>query len=226
MQGKRNLSPSAAMNVAKALGLSAEQKNYFLALVDVACAKDETASVKAEKLRLQARSRLVMKQVPATQAAILAKPQHLLVRELCTLKDFRFDPKWVARKMKGVLNEEAAAESLGLLVAGGYLRQDKSGAWKQSEPALDTGHSFDELSVLRHHVETLRIWQGLLPAIPKERRELGVLNIPIDAAKIPEFKRRIHVFQDEIIGWLESEQNANTLVQLGTYLIPMTGDSC
>jgi hypothetical protein len=54
---------------------------------------------------------------------------------------------------------------------------------------------------------------------------LGLLHIPIHKNKLPEFKRRIRQFQDEIIGWLQDEKEPTQVAQLGTYLIPVTKDS-
>lgn len=34
--------------------------------------------------------------------------------------------------------------------------------------------------------------------------------------------QRIQLFQDEIIGWLQDEKEPTQIVQLGTYLVPMT----
>ena len=49
---------------------------------------------------------------------------------------------------------------------------------------------------------------------------MNYLNIPINKAKIPEFKKRIQSFQDEMIGWLQDEEDPDGLVQLGIYMIP------
>lgn len=53
-------------------------------------------------------------------------------------------------------------------------------------------------------------------------QELGLINIPINSNKIPELKQKMRQFQDEIIGWLQSEDKPNCVVQLGSYLMPIT----
>ena len=69
------------------------------------------------------------------------------------------------------------------------------------------------------HAETLRVWAQNLDKLSPSRQELGVLNIPIDSRKIPELRERIRKFQDEVIGLVQSESEADCVVQLGTYLI-------
>jgi hypothetical protein len=59
-------------------------------------------------------------------------------------------------------------------------------------------------------------------SIPKSECDLGQINIPINAEKIPELKSRIQLLQDEIIGWLQDEKKPTQIVQLGTYMVPMT----
>ncbi len=71
-----------------------------------------------------------------------------------------------------------------------------------------------------HHAETLKIWSKSLKLLKDPSLELGLLHIPITSERIPELKKRIRNFQDEIIGWLSDESSADTIVQVVTYLMP------
>jgi uncharacterized protein (TIGR02147 family) len=223
--GQRNLSNEAAPKVAQALGLRLYEKKYFIALVEFDNAGGTQSESEKRKQILQARSKLVMRQIPADHRAVLNNPHCLVIRELCSLRDFEYSPSWVCNKLAYSISEDTAAQCLSLLSASGHIQQDKTGRWQMSEPHIDTGHNFDEFQVLKFHIETLKVWCQILPNLSKDSRELGVLNIPINSQKIPEFKNRIRNFQDEIIGWLEAEDNPDTLVQLGTYLVPLSKNS-
>ena len=95
---------------------------------------------------------------------------------------------------------------------------------KCADPVVDTGDTFDFARIIVSHKDTLKLWVKLLDRSHAEdhsQRELGLMNIPLKKEKIPEIKRRIRV-QDEIIGWLQDEKDPDSLVQLGTYLLPLT----
>jgi len=81
---------------------------------------------------------------------------------------------------------------------------------------------FEGISVAKIHADTLVAWSQIVADLPKSDRELGLINIPIHHSKIPELKKRIQQFQDEIIGWLHDEPTPTQVVQLGTYLIPIS----
>jgi uncharacterized protein (TIGR02147 family) len=221
IQGKRNLSPELALRVGKALGLKPAERELFVALVRIDGASGEERS-EAQKSYRRAAKRYLSKALPNAQGEILARWHHLLVRELVFLPDFEAEGAWISEKLRGLLSVEEAEASLLLLQQGGFLRRVESGVWRAVDPVIDTGDSFDRLRVLNTHRETLQAWAKLLPDLHPDERELGLLNIPIASDKIPEFKRRLREFQDEIVGWLQSETQPEQVVQLGVYLMPMT----
>ena len=106
------------------------------------------------------------------------------------------------------------------------------GMWKQQKNKievvdvfLDTGteeKTFADINVTDIHCQNLIAWSKVIDSVPKAERELGLINIPINESKVPALKQRIQLFQDEIIGWLQDEKEPTQIVQLGTYLVPMT----
>ena len=87
---------------------------------------------------------------------------------------------------------------------------------------MDTGDSLDFARVLHHHLRTLDVWRELLPSLGQDERELGLLAFPIARSKIPLVKEKIRHFQKEMIEWLEEQGDGDSVMQLGTYLIPLT----
>ncbi len=221
IQGKRNLSVAAAKGVTKALDLSGPEKQYFLCMVELANAESDEDRQRATRAKLKTKAQFMTKALPEIHKDILSSPFHLLIRELVCLEDFQADGEWISKKLRRIVSPDQARDSLELLNKGQYIRYENS-HWIMTEPSFDLGHEFGEALVLKAHIDTLKMWTQLLEGISKDSRELGLLNIPINSKKIPEFKQRIRDFQDEIIGWLEDEKDPDSLVQLGSYLIPLT----
>jgi uncharacterized protein (TIGR02147 family) len=218
---KRNLSDELAEQVARALGLEGAERRYFTALVCVENAKTEEAQQQAQSELYRSVRDLVSREIPKAKLSVLTEWYHLLVRELVVLPDFQPTGEWISKKMRGFISESDAEKSLAYLLKSGFLKNENS-EWKQSDPVLNTGNALDEVIGLKYHSNTLSAWSENLKNTMKSQRELGVLNIPIEAAKIPELKQRIQRFQNEIVGWLQDEKNPEQLVQLGIYLIPVT----
>lgn len=220
MKGERNLSEEMAEGVAQAVGLKLYEKDYFISLVRQENSKTDDQLSQAKKESLAAIKKMISKQIPSEQSKVFSSWQHLLVRELVTFKDFEPSGLYISKKLKNVISESEAEDSWALLVRTGFVIQLENGCWIQKDPVIDSGDgAFQEVLINSYHAGTLKKWQALLEKGAIQDHELGVLNIPINKDKIPEFRKRIRQFQDEIIGWLQEEKNPDALVQLGTYLI-------
>ncbi|MCM2280167.1 MAG: TIGR02147 family protein, partial [Oligoflexia bacterium] len=226
IQKKRSLTEPTAGRVAAAIGLKGPERDYFVALVRRENASTPDASpqerVEAEKTHLIATRKLITRQIPQAQSRVLSEWFHLVVLEMVALRDFNPDPAWISARLRGLISEAQAEESLKLLVSGGFLETAPDGRYRARNPVLDTGDGFNEARVLQFHQQTLTMWRGLLETVGTSERQLGLLNIPISSKKVPELFRRVLAFQDEIIGWLQDEKDPDQVVQLGTYVLPVT----
>ncbi len=220
LDGQRNLTPATAATIADRLKLSHAEKNYFVALVKLDSAANDQERALAERERLAALKKIVSKDIPDAQKEVFGKWFYLLVRELFLLKDAKTDAGWICERMGGTISETEAANAVDLLVRLGFLVPTDTG-YKPSEPVLDSNDQHLQIALMQDfHAGLLKMWSKNLARLGPREQDLGVLNIPIDSKKIPELRRRIRQFQDEIIGLVQDETDADCVVQLGTYLIP------
>lgn len=220
LDGRRNLSPATATTMADRLKLSTAEKAYFVALVKLADAENDQERNLAERERLAALKRMVARDIPAAQKEVFGRWFYLLVRELFLLKGAAADPEWLSARLGGVISQAECANAVELLLRLGFLVATDTG-YKPAEPVLDTDDQQMQAALMRDfHAGLLKMWAQNLERLGPREQELGVLNIPIDSRKIPELRRRIRQFQDEIIGFVQDEKEADSVVQLGTYLIP------
>ena len=49
---------------------------------------------------------------------------------------------------------------------------------------------------------------------------MGLLILSLPASKIPALKEKMRNFQDHILGWHQNETAADSVVQIGVYMIP------
>lgn len=221
MQGKRNLSEDVGEAVARVAGLKDAEKAYFLTLVRKEVARSEVEKRRVERDMSAVVKRLVTRGILRSQADVLTKWYHLLVRELVLLPDFEATGAYVSKKLSGLISEEQAEESLRLLLKNGFIRASVPGKFEQSDPVLDTGdHAFQRSLMDAHHSETLKTWSQNLARLSPAEQERGLLNIPIRDEMLPELQARIRQFQEELIGWLQSVENPTRVVQLGIYMMP------
>ena len=102
------------------------------------------------------------------------------------------------------------------------FKKTEEGRWEASDPILDTGAAgYHKLKINHYHSEVLKSLARMVELVHPDERECGMLTLPIRREQLPELRKRVQNFQDEIIGWLQSEENPDTLCNLGTYLISL-----
>lgn len=221
MQGKRNLSEEKASNVAKAMGLESAEAEYFVSLVRITNARSPEEEMQAYKEGLRALRKLKTTEMTQAQSKILDEWYYMTIRGLVELNDFEYSGSWVSRKLYEIISEDQALEALSTLEKSGFIEQDKDGNWRTSDPILDTGaEGYHKLKVNHYHKEVLKALSDSIEKVESPHRAYGMLTLPIRKEQLNELNKRVHQFQDEIIGWIQSEENPDTLCSLGTYLIP------
>lgn len=219
--GKRNLSNDLAPKIAKAMGLSPGETQYFVGMVKRDNAKSNESAESAQREMMVGAKKILTKEIPKAQAEILTKWYYMVIREMVFLKDFEPSGDWISKKLREKVSPKEAERAFSFLLKSGFVVQSNDGSFHVADPVIDTGDALLPQKILQGHIDILKVWTEILPEILPNQRELGFINIPISANKINELKERIRTFQDEIIGWLQDESNPETVIQLGTYLIPI-----
>lgn len=224
LDGKRNLTTDTAELVSRRLKMDRLERAYFLSLVKIENAKNDEERSKAEQSRQQALKNIVTTEIPAAKREVLTKWYHLVVRELFFLKSSKQSPTWIAKMLGHCITADEAENSFHFLTKAGFLVKQESG-YAPADPVLDTNdEAFHNAFMIQYHSELLQVWSKNLSRLDPKEQELGVLNIPISSAKIPELKAMIRKFQDEVIGFSQLDLAPDRVVQLGTYLVPFPKD--
>lgn len=227
MQKRRKLSAKIATPVAKAMKLSRVESAYFVSLVKLEQARDGEDRERCDREKKIAIRRILTKVLPSGKHQYLSTWYYPLVRELAFLPNFRPEAEWISQKLRRMITPDQAEKSIKLLIDLGLWKMSK-GKIEVHDLVLDSGDDLSPFATdifAASHRETLLAWTKILENTALKERELGLLHIPINADKIPELKKRICQFQDELIGWLQDEKNPTQVVQVGTYLVPVTTKS-
>lgn len=223
MKGNRNLSEAMALQVTEAMKLSKNETQYFVALVRASNARSPEEELAAQKQVLRSLRTLMTSEISLAQGDVLKDWFYLVVREMAQLKGFQGTPEWISEKTKGRITQLQAEAALKTLVKAGMLSVNGQGQWHVKDPVVDTeGQNFQQNHINQFHQKTLQTFSKIVDQVPAHQRELGLLTISMKAKNIPELKKKIQDFQDEVIGWLGEEHEPDTVVELGTYLLPMT----
>lgn len=127
---------------------------------------------------------------------------HYGILELTFTDDFQSDPKWIARQL-GTTYVEAKMAISRLLELG--LLEKKKGSLVKSVQHITTGDR--QITTSAHKRRQKQILEKAIESLeedPIEVRDITAMCMAIDPAKIPEAKKRIQKFKNELCDFLES----------------------
>ena len=145
------------------------------------------------------------------------------IRELATCPGFRADARWIARTLRPRIREREAAAALRTLQDLGMLRVHDDGTATVEDVSLATPHEVAGLAVHNYHREMLdRAREGIETMQPEERH-LAAITVAVPRSLMPELKREIGRFLEDMLERCDSaELDPEQVVQLGVQLTPLS----
>lgn len=121
---------------------------------------------------------------------------HFAILELTTLKDFKSDPFWIAKKL-GI--QSASVESaIKRLLKIGLLENDNQ-TLKRSDKLIHTPTNFPSQSIRKYHEQIIDKSLDALHHDKVENRDFGSVNFKFKKSNLPDIQKRIHEFRRELI---------------------------
>ena len=152
----------------------------------------------------------------------ISKWSYHAVMLLTNLPDFRESPKWISKKLYGLISEEEASHIIERLLAIGLLQYDVNGELKQTYRQLKTK---DRLTRLASRL----FYEGLFNRVNEtfqldhpNDRELGNYMVGISPDQLPEIKKRARKFLDEINQIALENPNPDRIYSFSFSAIPLS----
>jgi len=221
MDGKRNLTKKSSMKFATALGLKGLRADFFENLVFFNQADALTERNANYENILRTRAKAGLKKLDEAQFRLFSNWRHIAVRELAATKGFRFDARWVAKKLGQSVTEKQAEESLQLLATLGLLKKTANG-FMQSEVNITTSDEVRSLLVKNYHHEMIRLADKALDTMPASRRDISSITIPILAKDFGKVKEHIQLMRKELLNLAAGPGSGEDVVQVNIQLFPLT----
>jgi uncharacterized protein (TIGR02147 family) len=212
VRGKRRLSDAIQFRLASRLGLGpVELARYFSEAASHADQPvDATPAIEPQELTLDA-------------FQVIADWYHYAIFELVTLKDFRPEPRWMA-KILGISVSEVHVAIERLFRLGLLQKDPETGYWTQGSPLITTtGNPFTAAAFRKLQAQVLHMALVALEEVPIEERDQTSMTMAIPVSKIPEAKERIKKFRREFCAGLQdNDANRDSVYQLGISFYPLT----
>ncbi|MCT4641350.1 MAG: TIGR02147 family protein [Bacteriovoracaceae bacterium] len=193
LNGKRVLSEKMIKKLAIKLSFSPSQYNELIKKINI---EKNRLPIKSEHLNLRKKVHL-----QDDQYFLVADWHYYAILCLVETKDFKKDYEWIARKLNTTASK--VKECFERLLRLGYLSFDKSGNIIYEDIELDTTMDIPNTSLKRRHGENLDAAHLALQTQSIERRDFSFMTLAVDHKKIPQVKKMIERFQDELEEFLK-----------------------
>lgn len=195
LAGKRQVSRKVAQQITETLMLDPQEKSEILSLFPEKRRPHPTLD-KVDPLYLQ---------LSADHFKTISEWFHFAILSLMRTKDFKSDPKWIAKRLGlPAVTVEQALERLKRLE---IITVDAKGRMKRSATRYRTTDDVANLSLRKAHFHNLELARGSLESDPVSERDFSSLTLAVRADRIAEAKIEIRRFQDEFDRKFEAEEN-------------------
>lgn len=200
---KRKLSDDKAILISEKLKLRPTQKKIFVNLVRLELARNS----KSKKVLQEEISILLKKHPQFTLLSedtfnIVADWYYFAILELTTVKGFKSNAEWIAKKLDiSVKDVQMAIERLkrvGLLaeISGQLKKVDKDYLFE----------NIPSVAIKKHHIQTLELARKALLNQPLEKREFFTISFPLDPQKLLRAKQLIREFSEKLMAEMQESE--------------------
>ncbi|MEE6249844.1 MAG: TIGR02147 family protein [Bdellovibrionota bacterium] len=161
-------------------------------------------------------------QLSLDQFDIIADWQHYAILEMMSLKSFKPDIKWIAKKLN--LSTQEVGTCLQRLQRVGILKIHPNGKWEDLSHGKST-HILDKnFTSYAHKKAQKNILEKAIHSIDHvaiEERDQSSIMMSCSKEKIDEAKHRITQFRRELSAFLEDTEEKDSVYQISISLFPL-----
>lgn len=227
--GDKNLTSANIIKFTTALELSEIESDYFEALVNFNQAKDalekEYYQKRVERIKNSMSSEAInQKKLEEFEFESISNWTYHAVMILTNLSDFRESPKWIAKKLYGLVSEEEAANIISRLMTLGLLKYDENGRLIQSFKQLKTSPELKKIGARLFYEGMFKRAIESFSLDSASERELGAYMVGISEDQLPEIRRRVREFLSELNNFAMENPNPDRVYSFMFAGVPLSSN--
>jgi len=221
LNGRRKLSPSAAMRLAKALKFGREEEEFFLNLVHL----NQAGTLEERNLyygRMMAMKGIRMETLAPGKYEYFRKWYHAALRELLYFHPCKDDFKALGRRLDPPVPAAQVKKALLLMEELGIVSRDAKGYFRQTAKVITVDGAGGSPDLDNFRVETMRLAIEALDRHPRETRDVSTLTATLSAESVEKAKAAVKSLRQYVLGLAEQDEAVDRVYQLNVQFFPMT----
>lgn len=221
VHGQRNPGPKLIELLIKDLKLNEKEAEFFRDLVRLKKVRNDPALTVLLMEKLSVRSAAgSFHTLDLEQFESISNWHFYAIRQLTRLRDFKNDPKWIARKLRFPVPVPKIRAAIRTMLDLGHLEKTSSGL-RAGRAQLATSNDIASEGLKRFHEQTLENAKTSLRSMEPSKREISGVTFAMNRDDLPKAKELIRRFQRDLCELMEKGE-PNTVFHFGTTLVPLT----
>jgi len=224
LQSSRHISPGAVPGLLEWLKLDEPRGLYFEELVAYSRARSDEA-VRRHYERLLELKPLERRRLEAAHYDYFQKWYHPAVRSLLDWYEF-FGEDWSAlgAMLLPPISGAEAKSSVELLEKLGLLERDPAGRFRPSSAHLSTGERWHSAAVRTFQRESIRLSEGAVERIPKDRRDISTITVALSTECLEEIREVLREARAKVVKIADrrAAEESDAVYQLNLQWFPVT----
>lgn len=227
---ERNITRPVLLNIARAIGLSGPETEYFEDLMAFDQAKTQSdrehyfARIAAKRKHVKAIS------LDDRQYQMYSSWYNPVIRELVTLTKNNHDPAFIAKQLIPSITPKQSKASLKLMEELGILQKTKNSTYQQTQKFLTAGGPVRNTALVKYQKEMLHHASDSWDRFSQDELTMHTVTLCMSEALVTTIKEEVRAFKNRILELVEHEQvKPERIYHLNINMFPVTktikGDS-
>ncbi len=209
LQGERSPSLPMMRALARHLKWSDQEYRYFSLLVsrDKLSKQGKPTGDVDEELKTIAPSQLSKTLLDDSVLRVISEWHHIVIKQLATLKKFKHDSEWIADNLRSKISPKDAELAIQTLLNLKVLTRhpETKALMLSTQKALYSANDVPSKAVRAHHKQMMERAAEALEEQGVLQRHFVSLTVKGERSRVPEIKKRLQDFIDELNSSVESE---------------------
>lgn len=220
LSGVCGISPKRAKNIATVIGLSTEEKDFFISLVEAEHSRSPVDRKRAQEKIEKLAEDDGFASLSIERFKIISDWYHAALLELPKLQNFISSSKWIASRLG--IDKKLVEAALERLVDFGLLEVDaKNSKLIRTNNYLATPSGIPSREIREHHSQILSKADQALDLVPISERDYSSMTMAIDATKIDEAREKLRNFRREFCKDIQQGEHKDRVYCLSIQFFPL-----
>ncbi len=219
LDGSRPLSIANAKNIAKSLGLSVDESDYFLDLVRFG--NEKNVDVREELLRklLAVRANNQEFALQDSSLKFFSKWYYPVLRDLLPLLPPNMPAEKIGRMFTPVLRAPQVKSGIRYLMESGFVTLDENGVYRVEQPIVSTPPRVRSTILRKYHLKNLEVNSEVYDLFTSDDRSVTSVTCSLSKESFEKVREEIAKLREKILALSREEKNPDRVCHVGFQLV-------